>query len=84
MRGYKKVFPDEIKADWNHIGDGKEITIYGSHLGPYCYVPVIKGILDGSIPTQGLISHKYKLDDWKETFETAEKDPNAYKVMLEP
>lgn len=78
------VFPDEIKADWNHIGDGKEITIYGSHLGPYCYVPVIKGILDGSIPTQGLISHKYKLDDWKEAFETAEKDPNAYKVMLEP
>lgn len=78
------VFPDEIKADWNYIGDGKEITIYGSHLGPYCYVPVIKGILDGSIPTQGLISHKYKLDDWKEAFETAEKDPNAYKVMLEP
>lgn len=78
------VFPDEIKADWNHIGDGKEITIYGSHLGPYCYAPVIKGILDGSIPTQGLISHKYKLDDWKEAFETAEKDPNAYKVMLEP
>lgn len=78
------VFPDEIKADWNHIGDGKEITIYGSHLGPYCYVPVIKGILDGSIPTQGLISHKYKLDDWKEAFETAEKEPNAYKVMLEP
>lgn len=78
------VFPDEIKADWNHIGDGKEITVYGSHLGPYCYVPVIKGILDGSIPTQGLISHKYKLDDWKEAFETAEKDPNAYKVMLEP
>ena len=26
------VFADEVKADWNVIGDGKELTIKGSHL----------------------------------------------------
>ena len=78
------VFPDEVRADWNHIGDGKEITIAGSHLGPYCYQPVIRGIMDGTIHTEGLISHTYDLADWKAAFETAEKDPDAYKVMLKP
>ncbi len=78
------VFPDAIRADWNHIGDGKEITIYGSHLSPYCYEPVMKGMLDGTIPTEGLISHSFPLKDWKEAFETAEKAPDAFKVMLVP
>lgn len=78
------VFPDAISVDWNDIGDGKEITINGSHLGPYCYEPVIRGIMDGSIHTEGLMSHQFKLEDWKEAFEVAEKDPDAYKVMLVP
>lgn len=78
------VFPDEIKVDWNDIGDGKEITINGSHLGPYCYEPVIKGIMDGSIHTEGLMSHVFDLEDWEKAFEVAEKDPTAYKVMLKP
>ena len=78
------VFPKAINVDWNDIGDGKEIEIYGAHLGPYCYEPVMKGILDGSIYTDGLISHTYKMEDWKEAFDTAEKDPDAFKVMLIP
>lgn len=78
------VFPDEITVDWNEIGDGREITINGSHLGPYCYGPVIKGIMNQTIRTEGLISHTYALEDWKEAFETAEKDLDAYKVMLIP
>ncbi|WP_411337303.1 zinc-binding dehydrogenase [Ruminococcus gauvreauii] len=78
------VFPDAINVDWNDIGDGKEITINGSHLGPYCYEPVIRGIMDGSIHTEGLMSHRFQLEDWKQAFEVAEKDPDAYKVMLVP
>ncbi|RHR21874.1 erythritol/L-threitol dehydrogenase [Clostridium sp. AF19-22AC] len=78
------VFPKAITIDWNDIGDGKEIEIYGAHLGPYCYEPVMKSILDGSIYTEGLISHAFKMEDWKEAFEVAEKDPDAFKVMLIP
>jgi erythritol/L-threitol dehydrogenase len=76
------VFPNKIEADWNVIGDGKEIEIYGSHLGPYCYEAVIRGIDDKTIKTEGVVTHEYRLDDWKKAFETAEKDPSAIKVML--
>ncbi len=78
------VFPDEVKADWNLIADGKELTIKGSHLSALTYPSVIHGIQQGLIKTEGLISHRFQLKDWKEAFETAEKDPEAMKVMLVP
>lgn len=78
------VFAEEVTADWNTIGDGKELTIIGSHLSALTFPAVIKGIASGLIKTDGLISHKFDLADWKEAFEAAEKDPNAVKVMLIP
>lgn len=78
------VFPNYIKADWNIIGDTKEIDILGAHLGPYCYAPVIKGMVDGTIYTQGVCSHAFAMSDWKKAFETAENDPTAIKVALIP
>lgn len=78
------VLSDLVTADWNVIGDGKELTIIGSHLSAKVYPAVIRGIEKGIIKTEGLISHCYKLADWKEAYETAEKDANAVKVMLEP
>lgn len=77
------VFAEEVKADWNTIGDGKELTIIGSHLSARTYASVIKGIASGEIKTEGLISHKFRLADWKEAFETTEA-PDAMKIMLEP
>lgn len=77
------VFAEEVKADWNTIGDGKELTIIGSHLSGLTYDAVIKGIASGEIKTEGLISHTYKLEDWKEAFVKTEA-PDAMKIMLEP
>jgi 2-desacetyl-2-hydroxyethyl bacteriochlorophyllide A dehydrogenase len=78
------VFAEEVKADWNVIGDGKEITIKGSHLSALTYGSTIKGIEAGLIKTDGLISHTFPLADWEKAFETAEKDPSAIKVALAP
>lgn len=78
------VFADEVKADWNVIGDGKELTIKGSHLSALTFQSVISGIKSGLISTDGLISHSFKLEDWEKAFETAEKEPTAMKVMLIP
>ena len=78
------VFPDYIKADWNIIGDTKEIDILGAHLSPYCYAPVIKGMTEGTIKTQGVCTHTFPMANWKEAFEVAEKDPTAIKVALIP
>lgn len=77
------VFAEEVKADWNTIGDGKELTIIGSHLSGKTYKSVINGIATGAIKTEGLISHKFKMEDWEEGFKATEA-PDAMKVMLVP
>lgn len=78
------VFADLVKADWNVIGDGKELHIYGSHLSALTYPAVIRGIDTGLIRTKGLISHVFRLKDWKKAFDTAEKEQDAVKVVLVP
>lgn len=78
------VFAEEVKADWNVIGDGKELTIIGSHLSARTYTAVIQGIQKGLLKTDGLISHSYPLKEWETAFETAEKGDDAVKVMLVP
>ena len=78
------VLSDLVTTDWNVIGDGKELTIIGSHLSAKVYPAVIRGIEKGVIKTDGLISHCFKLADWEKAYETAEKDESAVKVMLEP
>ncbi len=78
------VFAEEVRADWNTIGDGKELSIRGSHLSALTFYSVITGIEKGLIKTEGLISHSFALEQWKEAFEAAEKDPQAMKVMLRP
>ncbi len=78
------VFPDEVKANWNIIGDRKELNIIGSHLSALTYPAVIKGISKGLIKTDGLISHTFALPDWEKAFTTIENDPDVMKVMLVP
>ena len=78
------VFAEEVRADWNIIGDGKELSIRGSHLSALTFHSVITGIEKGLIKTEGLISHSFALEQWKEAFEAAEKNPQAMKVMLRP
>ena len=73
-----------IRADWNIIGDTKEIDILGSHLGPYCYDAVIQGMKDGSIKTDGIVSHTFDMEEWEKAFMTAENDPDAIKVAMKP
>lgn len=78
------VFADTVTADWNIIGDGKELTIIGSHLSGLTYPAVIKGIESGRIRTDGLVTHTFPLADWERAFEVAESEPNALKVLLVP
>lgn len=78
------VFPKDVTADWNIIGDTKHIDVLGSHLSGHCYSAVINGIINGSLKTDGVISDCFPLDEWKKAFEVAEKDKNAFKVALIP
>lgn len=78
------VFAEEVRADWNTIGDGKELNIRGSHLSAGTFHSVIGGIESGLIRTDGLISHVFPLEKWETAFAAAEKEAEAMKVMLKP
>ena len=38
---------DPVTVNWTIIGDAKELNIHGSHLGPYCYQPVLERMANG-------------------------------------
>ncbi|TBL74639.1 alcohol dehydrogenase catalytic domain-containing protein [Paenibacillus thalictri] len=78
------VFKDPVTVDWSIIGDSKELDIYGAHLGPYCYTPVIDAIANGSMPTDGVVTHRFPLEQWKEAFEVMERGDGSIKVILIP
>lgn len=69
--------------DWSIIGDTKEITIRGSQLSPYCYETAIQDIISGAMPTAGVVSHQFPLEQWAEGFRTAEGQ-DAFKVVIVP
>ena len=69
--------------DWSIIGDAKEIVIRGSQLSPECYPFVIGGFLKKAYHSEGVISHKFRLEDWEEAFRTA-RTPESVKVVLIP
>ncbi|MHB1314721.1 MAG: alcohol dehydrogenase catalytic domain-containing protein [Christensenellales bacterium] len=78
------VFKDLVTTDWSIISDRKELNMFGVHLSPYCYQPVIEWIRDGKLPTKGVVTHKISLDNWKEAFHIAEKGEHSVKVILIP
>lgn len=78
------VFADLVTADWNIIGDGKELRIFGSHLSGTAYSSVIKGIASGRIRTDGLVTHTFPLEQWEEAFNVAQGGEGALKVLLAP
>lgn len=79
------IFADDaVPTDMNTVGDGKELDVLGAHLSPNCFGPVIKGMIDGSIKTDGIVTHVFKIADWEKGFNTALSDPDAIKVVLVP
>lgn len=44
----------------------------------------IEWIACGKLPTSGVVSHVFKLDDWQEAFELAASGANATRVVIVP
>lgn len=78
------VFKDPVTVDWSIISDRKELDVLGSHLGPYCYEPVIKGISNGDLPTEGVVTHEFPLEDFKKGFDLVRSGTDSLKVILNP
>jgi len=78
------VFGQLVTCDWSIIGDRKELDLLGSHLSPYCYNTVIEWMGNGKLPTEGVVTHSFPLDDWEKAFEVAGKGEGSIKVILRP
>ncbi len=79
------VFNELVTVDWSIISDRKELDVLGAHLSPYCYDTVIEWISDGKLPTDGVVTHTFKLEQWKEAFDLAESGKDdALKIVLVP
>ncbi len=79
------VFGDLVTVDWSIISDRKELDLLGSHLSPFCYDTVIEWIGNGKLPTEGVVSHKFPLQDWEKAFHIAKTgEDGAIKVILIP
>lgn len=78
------VFKEPVTVDWSIISDRKELTLLGSHLSPFCYDTVIEWIGNGKLPTKGVVTHTYPLEQWEQAFTLAAAGANgAIKVVLE-
>lgn len=77
------VFGSPVTVDWSIISDRKELDLLGVHLSPYSYDSVISWIADGTMPTAGVVSHMFPIEEWEKGFEYAAtgKD-NSFKVAL--
>ncbi len=78
------VFKDLATVDWSIISDRKELDLLGAHLSPYCYETVIEWIGNGKLPTQGVVTHSFSLDEWEKAFELADKGDHCLKVIIKP
>lgn len=76
------VFGEPTTLDWSIIGDRKELDVLGAHLSPYCFPFVIENIANGSLPTAGIVSHTFALEDWEKAFEYAAGKYGDFKVAV--
>jgi len=77
------VFSAPATVDWSLIGDAKELDIYGVSLSPNCFEPVIEGFKDGSLPTEGIVTHVLPLKEFSRAFEISKKR-EGLKIALVP
>lgn len=65
------VFSAKTTLDWSIIGDRKELDVLGAHLSPYAFPYVIENISNGTLKTQGVVSHIFPMDEWETAFDYA-------------
>jgi threonine dehydrogenase-like Zn-dependent dehydrogenase len=78
------LMPGETTTDWTIIGDGKELNIYGAHLGPGCYPKVIDYLHRGLLKVDGIVTHQLMLEEYLDGIHLVHDGKNSIKVLLKP
>jgi threonine dehydrogenase-like Zn-dependent dehydrogenase len=78
------VHAGPVAIDWSVIGDVKELTIHGAHLGPYCYPLAIDYLARGIVDGERLVSHQLPLREYAKAIDLAHVGDQSIKVVLLP
>ncbi len=76
------VFMDDVTCNWSVIGDEKELNMYGVSLSYGCFPKVIQGLYTGDLQSDGVVTHEFALDDYREAFEVSGKGLESIKVAF--
>ena len=74
---------DKVLVNWNLVGDQKELTIRGSHLGPNCYPKAIQAVAEGKINVSALVTGRYPITGFADAI-TAASSGEGIKTMVVP
>lgn len=78
------VHAGPVAVDWSIIGDQKELSVHGAHLGPYCYPRAIQYIADGTVAADRIVTHTLPLECFREAIQLAHSQSQSVKVVLIP
>lgn len=78
------VMREPVTADWTIIGDTKELNLYGAHLGPHCYGPVIDLLHRSLLKVDGMVTHRLPLESYLDGFHRVLSGRDSIKVLLVP
>ena len=62
----------------------REITIRGSFAEMTSFGAAIDALRGGRVSTDGIVTHRFPLDDYGLALETLRNDPTAHKVVIVP
>ena len=73
-----------VTTDWTVIGDTKELTIRGGHLGPNCYPSVIQSLASGAVDGSVFVTHELTLEEFEYGLNLVHAGTESLKVLLKP
>jgi D-arabinitol dehydrogenase (NADP+) len=62
----------------------REITIKGSFAEMTSFAAAIRALRSGRAKTDGIITHRFSLDDYGKALDALVQDPDAHKVVIVP
>ena len=76
------LFMDNTTVNWSVIGDGKELDMSGVSLSFGTFPKVIQGLYDGTLKSDGVVTHTFPLEEYKEAFEQSGSGVGSIKVAF--
>jgi D-arabinitol dehydrogenase (NADP+) len=81
---YGVTAPDDVVTVHPYDVFRREITIKGSFAEINSFPAAIAAFRTGRARTDGLITHRFKLDDYADALEALRSDRTVHKIVIEP